>query len=378
MKPVEIIPWMLLLGVILFATKPLETKTKGNKKALLSLSVLPMIDKTNSKNYKYLMDSIASCVRKEIKNKFKYKPYKSSSAKKALLIILKKEKKRWSQLDEAHIKKLSSTKNIDILIYGSYTKGKSKGKTDAIVIQIGVFIQFEKKTHWVQDLKTAIGASMFTNLEKVSEAVVNKIYELTSNDRAKRTKKDKKYKNKETSTIQSLTRASLNMAKDTHSSRFLKFGVRGGFFHADSAISIGYLIDIYYTQSISLLNPKWDFAYLPDLHAFIFLEEDTTDSLNIFRLGMNLGFLYTIPTFTNQAVKLGATFGSNYELISGEDIIKSFIEFVPTTYVLVGYEYNIHKFQFSLYSRMMLISDKTRVLLGIGLALSVGYVINFY
>ena len=384
MKSVSIISWMLLLGFIFSATKPLETKPKENENALLSLSVLPMINKTSSKNYQYLSNSIASGIRKEIKSRFKYKPYKSSLAKQALLTILKKEKKRWLHLDESHIQKISSTNNIDILIYGSYTKGKSKGKIDAVVIRIGIFIQFKNKTHWVQDFKTAIDASMFTNLGRVSEAVVNKIYELTGNKAAKKNKKSEK--EQETSTIQSLTKESLNVAEDTPSSKVLEFGLRGGFFrpiissdnfvHTAPTILTGYLIDVYYTLSISLLNPVWDFAYLPDIHSFISLEEYTTDSLNIFRLGVSLGFLYTISTFTNQAVKLGATFGSNYESINGPGIT-TLIDFISTAYVLVGYEYSIREFQLSLYARMMISPDPSRDLWGIGLALSTGYAINF-
>ena len=385
MKSVGIIPQMLLLGFIVSATKPLETKTRVNNDALLSLSVLPMVDKTKSLNYRYLIDSIASGIRKEIKSRFKYKPYKSSSAKRALRKILKKEKKRWSHLDESHIQKLSSTKNIDILIYGSYTKVKSKRKVDAIVIRIGIFIRLENKTHWIKSLKTAINASMFTNLRKVSKAVVNAIYELMNPDSAKRNRDDKQKKRKKTSGIQALTRASLHVVEDIRSSKVLEFGLRGGLFrpmltldnfvHADSAILTAYLIDVYYTQSISLLNPAWVKPYLPDIHAFVSLEGYTINSLNAFRLGMNLGFLYTIPTVTNQAVKLGATFGSNYELISKNTTQAH--GFALTTHVLVGYEYSIREFQLSLYSRMMVSSDHNSALWGIGFALSIGYAINF-
>ena len=381
---------MLLLGFIVSATRPLETKTRENNNALLSLSVLSMIDKTNSKNYQYLSDSIASGIKKEIKSRFKYKPYASSLAKQALLTILKKEKKRWLHLDESHIQKLSSTKNIDILIYGSYTKVKSKGKIDAIVIRIGIFIRFENKTHWVQDLKTAIDVSMLTSLGKVSEAVVNKIYELIDKEVTESNGKSESEKKQETPTIQSLTKASLNVVEDIRSSQVLEFGLRGGLFrpiinlnnfvHADSTILTGYLIDVYYTQSMSLLNPAWVTPYLPDIHAFISLEGYTIDSLNAFRLGMNLGFLYTIPTFINQAVKLGATFGSNYESISKNSNRKNTMQasgFALTTYVLVGYEYSMREFQLSLYSRMMVSSDQNNDLWGIGFALSIGYAINF-
>ena len=384
MKSISIISWMLLLGFIFSATKPLETKPKKNTSALLSLSVLPMINKTSSKNYQYLSKSIASGIRKEIKSRFKYKPYKSSLAEQALLTILKKEKKRWLHLDESHIQKISSTNNIDILIYGSYTKGKSKGKIDAVVIRIGIFIQLENKTHWIQDLKTSVDASMFTSLGRVSEAVVNKIYELTSKEAAKKNKKSGK--KQKTSTIQRLTKESLNVAEDTRSSKFLEFGIRSGFlypvidgdnfFQIDSAISTGYLIDIYFTQSIALLNPAWVKPYLPDLHAFISLEEYNADSLSAFRLGMNFGFLYTIPTFARQAVKLGATFGGNYESI-GSSGITPLSGLLFTMYVLVGYEYHIREFQVSLYSRVVISSDQNSNLLGFSLALSTGYAINF-
>ena len=177
--------WAFFLAVLFFAFSWsgnlfafASSDTLRKDKNLVRLAVMGFVNKTGSKNYKYLSVSLSEDIKKNVKKKFNYRKSSQIKNENTLKKILKSKGKKRINLTLSDIRDLSEEQDLDAVIYGDFNVQHRKRKTDLVVIQSKLYLRFFDKLIALKPAQNSLDSTVFNVTEEASFIVLNKINDL--------------------------------------------------------------------------------------------------------------------------------------------------------------------------------------------------------
>jgi hypothetical protein len=134
---------------------------------LARVGIVNYTDKTGSKDYEYLSESIANGIDKSMQEKFEYIRTDSKLTQKVA-----KNSKLTELLDLSGVRDVSLKTKSDIVIYGSYSYNK---ENKLLVIKTCIYLKTPDYIIFLPEVPNAVDSTIFEAVDRVAEQIVQKI-----------------------------------------------------------------------------------------------------------------------------------------------------------------------------------------------------------
>ncbi|MBS0616581.1 MAG: hypothetical protein JSR44_00205 [Spirochaetes bacterium] len=163
---------LVLIGVILSVGSCSSTQRGHGASNLVNVAIINLVNESNDANYAYLTESVSGAIGLAMDKIFVYERLPAEKCR-TVFVELNRLRERIQPVD---IQSRANEIDAELVIFGSYKIEKGR-RSDSVEIKISVFRADKAETLSTISKKVQISGALFSETEKISSAIVQKIVE---------------------------------------------------------------------------------------------------------------------------------------------------------------------------------------------------------